>query len=193
MAADRTPNRNHQIPCSELQNPLFIHPSDGPNSISVPEKLIGAKNYRSWRRSMEINLSTKRKLVLCKWDSCNKLVISWIMNCVCDSISSILYVESACEIWIQLKKRFSLSNGYRKYRLSKDVYSIRQNGGSVSDYYTRIKGIWEELDSMMDLPKVSVVNEEIANFLRAFGRMQEEQKLFQFLKGLDDVYKAHRS
>jgi len=44
----------------------------------------------------------------------------------------------------------------------------------------------------MDLPKVSVANEEIANFLRAFGRMQEEQKLFQFLNGLDDVYKAQR-
>ena len=63
----------------------------------------------------------------------------------------------------------------------------------MSDYYTRIKGIWEELDSMVDLPKVSVANEEIAEFLRAFGRMQEEQKLFQFLNGLDDVSKAQRS
>jgi len=63
----------------------------------------------------------------------------------------------------------------------------------MSDYYTQIKGIWEELDNMVDLPKVSVANEEIANFLRAFGKMQEEQKLFQFLNGLDDVYKAQRS
>jgi len=92
-----------------------------------------------------------------------------------------------------LKKRFSLRNGSRKYRLNKDVYSIKQNCGSVSDYYTRIKGIWEELDSMLDLPKVSIANEEIAAFLHAFGRMQEEQKLFQFRKGLDDVYKAQRS
>ena len=191
--AERTPNRN-QISYSELQNPLFIHPSDGPNSISVSEKLVGAKNYRSWRRSMEIHLSTKQKLVFVQgtltrltddpvkaeqWDSCNNLVISRIMNSVCESISrSILYVESAREIWIQLEKGFSLSNGSRKYRLNKDVYLIKQNGGSVSDYYTRIKGIWEELDSMIDLPKVSVANEKIAAFLHAFGRMQEEQKLF---------------
>ncbi|KAJ8440270.1 hypothetical protein Cgig2_001605 [Carnegiea gigantea] len=177
MAGDRTPNCNQKIPYSELQNPLFIHPSDGPNSISVPEKLIGAKNYRSWRTTMEIHLSTKRKLVLVqgtlaratddpvkedRWDSCNNLVISWVMNSV-------------------------------KYRLNKDVYSIRQNRGSVSDYYMRIKGIWAELDSMMDLSKVLVANKEIANFLHAFGRMQEEQKLFQFLNGLDDVYKVQRS
>jgi len=59
---------------------------------------------------MEIHLSTKRKLVFVqgtlarpiddpvkgdRWDSCNNLVISWIMNSVCDSISrSILYGES---------------------------------------------------------------------------------------------------
>ena len=48
-------------------------------------------------------------------------------------------------------------------------------------------------DSMVDLPIVSATNEEIANFLRAFGRMQEEQKLFRFLNWLDDVYKAQRS
>uniref|UniRef100_A0A7C8ZVZ6 Uncharacterized protein n=1 Tax=Opuntia streptacantha TaxID=393608 RepID=A0A7C8ZVZ6_OPUST len=115
------------------------------------------------------------------------------MNSVCEAISrSILYVKSAREIWIQLEKHFSLSNGSRKYRLNKDVYSIKQNGGSVSDYYTRLKGIWE-LDSVVDLPKVAIANDEIVEFLRAFGRMQEEQKLFQFLNGLDDVYKAQRS
>jgi len=118
MAGERTPNQA-QIAYTDLQNSLFIHPSDGPNSISVPDKLLGAKNYRSWHRSMEIQLSTKRKLVFVQgtltrsaddavkaeqWDSCNNLVISWIMNSVCESISrSILYVESAREIWLQLK------------------------------------------------------------------------------------------
>jgi len=47
----------------ELQNPLFLHPSDGPASLMIGEKLVGAKNDRSRRRSMEISLSTKRMLV----------------------------------------------------------------------------------------------------------------------------------
>ncbi|KAJ8438024.1 hypothetical protein Cgig2_030005 [Carnegiea gigantea] len=46
----------------ELHNSLFIHPFDGPGSLSVGEKLNGARNYGTWRHSMEIGLSTKYKL-----------------------------------------------------------------------------------------------------------------------------------
>lgn len=74
-----------------FQNPLFLHPSDGPGTLVVNEKLVGAQNYRSWRRSVEIALSTKRKLGFIRgtvprspddvnlqeqWDTCNNLVIS---------------------------------------------------------------------------------------------------------------------
>ncbi|XP_074363001.1 uncharacterized protein LOC141703370 [Apium graveolens] len=111
---------------TDLQNPLFLHPSDGPLSISVP-KLQGSSDYRSWKCSLEIQLSSKRKLGFVhgnvtrspddatnaiQWDTCNNLVISWIHNNVSDSIhKSILYVESASEIWKQLEKRFSFTNG----------------------------------------------------------------------------------
>ena len=70
---------------------------------------------------MEIALSTKRKLPFVhgtlprptddpvkgdQWDACNNLVIAWIMNSVSDSIAeSILYIESAVEIWKQLEKK----------------------------------------------------------------------------------------
>lgn len=51
---------------SLFQNPLFQHPSDGPCTLYMQEKITGSQNYRSWRRSVEIGLSTKHKLGLIK-------------------------------------------------------------------------------------------------------------------------------
>ena len=141
--------------------------------MSIQEKLVGAQNYRSWRRSMEIALATKRKLGLVQgtvlrpnddpvksemWDTCNCMIIAWIQNSVSESIGkSILFLDSAREIWLQLEQRFSLSNGSRKYRLNKEIYEVKQNHGPVSEYYTKLRCLWEELESMSQLPKISVV------------------------------------
>jgi len=127
---------------------------------------------------MENNLSTKRKMVFAlgifpralddaakaeQWKACNNLVISWILNNVSKPIStSILYVTSASVVWKHLEQRFSLSNGARKYKLNKDLYALRQNTNSISEYYTQ--SIWEKLDAMCDLPKISGVSEEVTNF-----------------------------
>jgi len=45
---------------------MFIHSSDGPNTLSMGEQLIGSSNYQTWKRYMQISLSTKQKLVFVK-------------------------------------------------------------------------------------------------------------------------------
>ncbi|MCI52387.1 hypothetical protein A2U01_0073631, partial [Trifolium medium] len=40
---------------------LYIHPSEGPNSISIIPKLTGP-NYLAWSRSMKRELGAKNKL-----------------------------------------------------------------------------------------------------------------------------------
>ena len=46
------------------------------------------------------------------WSRCNTVVITCILNCVSKEIhSTILYKQSACEIWTILRNRFSQSNG----------------------------------------------------------------------------------
>ena len=114
---------SHSNTSIDTSSPLYLHPSDGSNSISV-EKLLGASNYRSWRRSFEIGLVSKRKLGFVTgtehkdthnrtkqeaWDTCNSMVISWswIINNVSDSIrKSIMFLDSAHAIWKQLEQRF---------------------------------------------------------------------------------------
>jgi hypothetical protein len=192
-----------------FQNPMFLHPSDGPGTLMVTEKLLGAQNYRSWRRSVEIALSTKRKLGFIRgtvprsvddaslqeqWDTCNNLVISWLMNSVSESMGkSIMFMGTAHAIWLQLETRFALSNGSHKYKLNRETYAIMQSGRSISEYYTNMKCVWEELDSMNELPRIVNITPEVAVFIQALNVQKEEQRLFQFLNGLDDHFTSQRS
>ena len=80
-----------------------------------------------------------------------------------------MFVGTAYEIWQQLEKRFALSNGSRKYKLNRETYDIVQQGESISDYYTRMKCVWEELDSMNVLPRVTNITPEISVFLAAIN------------------------
>jgi len=192
-----------------MQNPMFVHPSDGPGLVDLKIKMIRSNNYRLWQKAMEIVVSTKRKLHFVlrtlaspvddpvkgnQWDACNNLVIAWIMNSVSDSIAeSILYIESASLVWKHLEKRFAVGNGSRKYKINRDVYNLKQGGVSINEYYTKIRGIWKEQSAMNDLPRFTSVNEEITNFLHALAKQSEEQRLFQFLNGLDQLYASQRS
>lgn len=199
---------SERMSLSYLHNPLFLHPSDGSNAISPPTKLSGTSNYRAWKRWMEINLTMERKLGFVhgtlqkpddhaqgeQWEICNSVVISWIMNSVSDSVSSsILYMHFAHEIWKHLETRFSLSNGSRKYKVNKDIYELKKNNTTISEYYTQMKGLWEEVNAHNELPKLTEITSKISEFLKALAKQDEEQKLFLFLNGLDDVYNSQRS
>lgn len=129
-----------------------------------------------------------------QWDQCNNLVISWIHNNVSENIrNSILFVNTASEIWIQLEKRFSLTNGSRKYKLSRDLYAMKQNKLSVAEYYTKLSSLWEELDSMSSFPTITITTAEITELLKTISTFKEEGKLFQYLNGLDEKFGAQRS
>lgn len=172
-------------------------------------ELIGSGHYREWSRSLEIVLSSKRKLGFVdgslerdstdatkgeQWDTCNSMVVAWILACVSDSIKkSILFMNSPSAIWKQLKTRFTQSSGSRKYRLNRDVYKLKQKGKSVSEYYTSLQTLREEIDSLNILPSLSRMNVEVTAFVKALNTRKEEQHLFQFLNGLDEDYNAQRS
>lgn len=46
---------------ADMSNSLYLHPSDGQRFVVV-DKLVGAGNYREWRRQMEFTLVVKGKL-----------------------------------------------------------------------------------------------------------------------------------
>lgn len=76
---------------------------------------------------------------------------------------------------------------------NKESYDMKQHSRSISEYYTRLRTLWEEIEAMNQLPSFSVTNTEVTQFLKVMDQQKEERRLFQFLNGLDEVYNAQRS
>ncbi|KAL2945025.1 Retrovirus-related Pol polyprotein from transposon RE1 [Bienertia sinuspersici] len=72
------------------------------------------------------------------------------------------------------------------------VNETKQQGRSISEYYTDLKVLWEELEALNIMPPLTEMNPEITAYVHAQNH-QEEQKLFQFLSGLDESYSHQRS
>ncbi|KAI9195677.1 hypothetical protein LWI28_017144 [Acer negundo] len=177
-----------------ISNPYFTHHSDHPGLVLISKPLNG-DNYSTWKRAMTLALNSKNKLGFVNgsisapskitdpenyaaWSRCNDMVHSWIVNTLSPEISdSVIYYSSANEVWEDLHERFSQSNAPRIFEIQRDIAYLRQEQLSVSAYYTKLKGLWDELSSYSDT---------------VHGAQQDQQKLMQFLMGLNDSYSGVR-
>ncbi|MCI39003.1 retrovirus-related pol polyprotein from transposon TNT 1-94, partial [Trifolium medium] len=80
------------------------------------------------------------------WNRCNMLIHSWIMNSVDPSIAqSIVFMENASDVWIDLKERFSQGDLVRVSELQQQIYAL-------TTFYSDLKTLWEELEIYMPIP-----------------------------------------
>ena len=126
------PNPGHPNPCFDnLTNPahpLFLHPSENLALVLVSH-LLSDNNYPQWRYDMLVALETKNKdcfvidTLPCPpfndplheaWKRCNKIVISWLTRSMTPAIKqSVMWMEFASDIWIDLLQRFSRGDKFR--------------------------------------------------------------------------------
>jgi hypothetical protein len=88
------------------------------------------------------------------WDRCNTMIMSWISNYVEPEISqSILWMESASEIWQDLKDHFYQGDIFRISDLQEEIYLLKQGDSLISPHYPKMKKLWQELDNFRPLPE----------------------------------------
>ena len=59
------------------------------------------------------------------WESCNTMVLSWLINSMhVDVSSSIMYCETAKEMWPKLQHVFSQGNGPKIYNMQQEISHI---------------------------------------------------------------------
>ena len=106
----------------EVSDPYPLHHSDHPGIILV-SKVLEGDNYNIGSQAMRISLSAKNKIGFVtgsikrpsssydsfpSWQQCNDMVLSWILNSIHPDIaSSVIYAETASEVWADLQERLS--------------------------------------------------------------------------------------
>ncbi|KAL3355236.1 hypothetical protein AABB24_019364 [Solanum stoloniferum] len=187
----------------DSHHPLHLQACDTPGSSLVSIQLTGSENYSLWSRSMKIGLLGKGKLGFIDgksskdkfnvalhdlWEKCNAIVLSWIMISVSrELLSGIVFASNAQQVWTDLKERFDNVGGSRIFYLHKEIATLSQGMMSVSSYFSKLKELWMEFDSLMPCPGCAC---EVS---KAYAVHFEYQRLMQFLLGLNESYNQCRS
>ena len=125
-------------------------------------------------------------VLLNSWIRNNNLVISWILNSVSKEISaSIIFSESAAEIWLDLKDRFSQSNGPRIFQLRREFVNLAQEQQSVSVYFTKLKTLWDELSNFRPICSCGKCT---CGCVKALYNHCQMDYTMSFLMGLNDSF-----
>lgn len=151
----------------EQDNPLHLHSSDNPGMKLVSDQFDGI-GFSNWKRSMTIALSARIKLGFVdgslpkpeststsfkSWFRCNDMVISWILGVFSKSIGqTVIYCNSAYQMWCELEERYGVSNGSQLFGLQKDLNDMSQGNKNIADYFTKMKMLWDDIDSLALIP-----------------------------------------
>ncbi|XP_057720605.1 uncharacterized protein LOC130935062 [Arachis stenosperma] len=104
-----------------------------------------------------------------------------------------MWINSAEELWKELKHRYSHGDVYRIAELEEELFATKQGDALVTAYYTKLKSIWEELENFRPIPNCSRCVEKCnceVNIMRGY---KEESRTVRLLRGLNEQFSIVRS
>lgn len=118
-----------------------------------------------------------------QWLRVDCVVRSWILNFIDKEIvEAFLYVNTARELWEELRERYGECNGPLLYQIQREISTVTQGGMMVPQYYTKLKKLWDELTCLTPVPECS------CGGAKAISEAYDSTKLIQFLMRLNETY-----
>ncbi|XP_031276464.1 uncharacterized protein LOC116134922 [Pistacia vera] len=96
--------------------------------------------------------------------------------------NGIIYSTNAYQVWKDLQEQYHKVNGTRVYGIHQEIANLTQGASTIAIYYNKLKLLWDELNSLVSLPPPDSAS------ARAYLDPLNQQKLLQFLIGLNDSY-----
>ncbi|XP_019225644.1 PREDICTED: uncharacterized protein LOC109207215 [Nicotiana attenuata] len=115
------------------------------------------------------------------------MVASWILNSLAKEISdSVEYVNDSVELWRELEDRYDKTNREKLYQIQKEINDLAQGSLDITTYYTRMKRLWEELNTLSAKSQCSC--NCTCGAKKTMHKAEQDRQLIQFLIGLNEVY-----
>ncbi|XP_075083435.1 uncharacterized protein LOC142167172 [Nicotiana tabacum] len=190
---------------NDSNHPYHLHSSDTPGMALVSSPFDG-KGFPRWKRSVLIAISAKNKLGfingICDepimddkdyllWNMCNYMVNSWLLNSLTKEIGdNAIYSRTTKDLWSSLEHRFGQSSGAKLYHLQKEISKIIQGNSSILGYFTTLKTLSDELDSLNShLGCTCACN---CDGKKKMTKFMKDQRFIQFLMELNVAYAQAR-
>ncbi|KAM0060750.1 putative transcription factor interactor and regulator CCHC(Zn) family [Helianthus debilis subsp. tardiflorus] len=124
---------------------------------------------------------------------CDAMIKGWLTTAIEKEIrGSVKYANSTSEIWKDLQERFGKDSAPRAYELKQAISNTRQDGMTMSSYYTKLRGLWDEMQSFLPTPKCEC-NGCTCGLAKSLRELREKEQLYEFLMGLDSEFSVIRT
>ncbi|XP_075112337.1 uncharacterized protein LOC142182191 [Nicotiana tabacum] len=155
----------------DSNHPYYRHSSDAPGMTLVSTPFDG-REYSQWSK-------------------CNDMVTSWLLNSLTKEIGdNIIYSRTAKDLCNSLEHMFGQSSGAKLYHLQKEISELAQGSSSIAWYFTTLKRLRDELDSLNS--HLGCTCDCTCDRKKKIAKFMEDQRVIQFLMGLNDVYAQAR-
>ena len=172
--------------------------TDNP-SLQISLVKLDGNNYLAWSRSCLLFIkargmqdyitSVKVKPVATdplfhQWDSENSLIIAWLINSMQPHISrTYLLLDTAAKIWNAVTLTYSrVGNDAQIYEIRNKVHGLKQGEMTISQYFSELNGLWQELDYYQDF-QADCTGDAVK-----FQKLLAKERVYDFLAGLNNEF-----
>ncbi|XP_056689078.1 uncharacterized protein [Spinacia oleracea] len=190
-------------------SPYYLGAGDQPGNWITHVVLKGEKNYLACSREITLSLGSHRKFVFVDGTitkptekkkhldsvTVNSMLVAWIMRTTYEKVASTVpYFDEAKKLWDYLSKRYRKANGPRLQQLRAVITACKQTKGmSLEEYYATLMGLFDDLNQLKP-PHGCECGQCTCDIAGKYGLDKEEERLHQFLIGMDDdLYAVMRS
>ncbi|PNY15324.1 pectin acetylesterase [Trifolium pratense] len=102
-------------------------------------------------------------------------------------------MENAIDVWNDLKERFAQGDLVRVSEIQQEIYALHQESRSVTEFYSVLKILWEELEIYMLIPSCTCHHRCACDAMRAARNNYHILHAMRFLTGLNDNFNVVKS